>query len=251
MNKQTQLANQFKKLHSSKEPLILYNIWDVGGAVALQKAGARAIASSSLSVANSQGYEDGEKIPLKFVLENTKKIAQSVSLPVSIDFEGGYASSTVELKSNIVKLIDAGAIGINFEDQIIGENKLYSIETQSERISAIREAKKEKQVPLFINARTDIFLRKKPSEFEAVDLEHAIERAHSYANAGADGFFVPGLLDKTYIKRLCLYSPIPVNIMLSTDLCASSFVNTGVSRISYGPGPYFDAINSLKEHSKT
>jgi len=245
MIEQIQKANLFKSLHISGNPLILYNIWDVGGAKALQESGARAIATSSWSVAASHGYDDGEKLPFNLVIENSKRISSNVKLPVTIDLEGGYGKTPTELIKTVKKIIEAGAIGINFEDQIVGHKILYSIEEQSKRIKAVRQAAEQTSIPIFMNARTDLFLMK--SDPNETDIEHAICRAAAYADAGADGFFVPGLKETKHIEKLCKYSPIPINIMiLPTMISLSRLAELGVSRISYGPSPYHQVMDFLK-----
>ncbi len=147
-------------------------------------------------------------------------------------------------------LIDIGIVGINFEDQIIGKNSLYSIEKQCTRIAAIRKAATEKSMPLFINARTDIFLQTDPSNHTKIHLEEALARAIAYADAGADGFFVPGLRNMDYITTLCTLSPIPINILMnSEDLSVKRLKDAGVARISYGESPFLHVMKTLKENT--
>jgi 2-methylisocitrate lyase-like PEP mutase family enzyme len=206
MKKQIEYNHLFKNLHIKGEPLILFNIWDVASAKNIADAGAKAIATSSWSVAAAHGYVDGENLPLELAVANIKRIVDAVPLPVSIDFEGGYANKLSELEKNISLLIDTGIVGINFEDQIIGKNSLYSIEEQCARIEAIRKTATEKSMPLFINARTDIFLQADPSNHTKAHLEEALARASAYADAGADGFFVPWLSNMDYVMYAIPYS---------------------------------------------
>ncbi|MEN3325707.1 MAG: hypothetical protein V7638_514, partial [Acidobacteriota bacterium] len=111
---QKEKAETFKSLHVKGTPVILYNIWDAGSARTLEQAGAKAIATGSWSVAAAHGFDDGEKVPLSLVLANIKRIVESVALPVTLDFETGYATDLPGLKENIRNVIAAGAIGINF-----------------------------------------------------------------------------------------------------------------------------------------
>lgn len=157
MTTQIKQANLLKSLHIKGDPLILFNIWDAGSAQAVQEIGAKVIATGSWSVAASHGYEDGEKLPFDLALSNLKRIIASVNLPVTVDLEGGYGKTPAEIQGTVTKVIEAGAVGINFEDQIIGGNDLYSIEEQCTRIKAVREIAEQMSIPLFINARTDIF----------------------------------------------------------------------------------------------
>lgn len=242
---QSEKAKNFKALHKKGNPVVLYNIWDAGGAKALADAGANAVATGSWSVAAAHGFEDGEAIPLSFVLQIVERIVKAVDLPVTVDFEGGYAADTEGLAVNARKVIKAGAIGINFEDQIIREEGLYSISTQVERIRAIREAATDENVPLFINARTDLFLGAEPETHKS-HIAEAIEREVAYAEAGADGFFVPGLTNATLIERVVDTASLPVNVMMTGALSSvETTAKIGVARVSFGPGPYFAAVSDI------
>ncbi len=138
MTTQKEKASRLSELHVKGDPLILFNIWDAGSAKAVQEAGAKAIGTGSHSVAAANGYEDGQHLSLDLAIANLERIIATVALPVTIDFEGGYATNLTKLQENIVKVIDAGAVGINFEDQIVGGEGLYSIADQSARIRAVR-----------------------------------------------------------------------------------------------------------------
>lgn len=242
---QKEKADAFTSLHVNGSPLILFNIWDAGSARAIEQAGAKAIATGSWSVAAANGFDDGENLPFELALQNLERIVKSVSLPVTIDLEGGYATELSDLKENIRKVIAAGAVGINFEDQIIGGDGLYAIEDQCSRIEAVRTAA---SIPLFINARTDVFLKTYPAQHNEAQLEEVVQRAVAYAEAGASGLFAPGLREAKLIKELCERSPIPVNIMVLPDTPpAKTLAQQGVARISHGPGPYRLVTEALKE----
>jgi 2-methylisocitrate lyase-like PEP mutase family enzyme len=239
MQNQLEKIQLFKALHVKGNPLVLCNIWDAGSARAAQEIGSKAIATSSWAVAHSHGYADGEALPLELVLANLKRIVRDVDLPVTIDIESGYGKTPPEVQETASKIIAAGSVGINIEDQIIGGDGLYSYEDQCTRIKAIREL----STPIFINARTDIFFKQPIETHNDQHLEEALFRAHAYAKAGADGIFVPGLQNERLIKTLCELSPIPVNIMLKNPKELSKL---GVARISYGPTPYIQALESFK-----
>jgi 2-methylisocitrate lyase-like PEP mutase family enzyme len=251
MTTQKEKAEQFHKLHIKSEPLILFNIWDAGSSKAVEEAGAKAIATGSWSVAAANGFDDGQAMPLDLAIANIERIAASVDVPVTLDFEGGYATDLVQLKTNIERVIDAGAIGINFEDQIVGGEELYSIDDQSTRIRAAREAADGKSIPLFINARTDVFLKTYPAVHTKEQLEEVVQRADAYASAGASGLFAPGLRDTGMIRELCERVDLPVNIMVLPDTPSNKeMASLGVARISYGPGPYRQMIEALKEAAR-
>jgi 2-methylisocitrate lyase-like PEP mutase family enzyme len=249
MATQKERAIVFQQLHVPGDPLILFNIWDAGSAKALQEVGAKAIATGSWSVAAAHGSADREKLPLDLVVANVKRIAAAVDLPVTIDFESGYGKLPDEVQENTSKVLEAGAVGINFEDQIIGAAEgLYSIEDQCTRVKAIREMSDRLSIPFFINARTDIFLKADVATHNESHLEEAIQRAHAYADSGARGFFAAGLRKPEYIEKLCKQSPIPVNIlMFPGSFTTRQLADLGVARISYGPFPYREMIAALKD----
>src|SRR5688572_25396847 len=168
---QGERAHSLNDLHIKGDPLILFNIWDAGSAKALQEIGAKVIATGSRSVAAAHGYDDGEKLPFDLVLANLQRIFESVDLPVTIDLEGGYGQSPMQVQETVTEVIKAGAVGINFEDQIVGGEGLYSIEDQCARIKAIRKAAEHTSIPIFINARTDVFLKSNPADHDDNHLE--------------------------------------------------------------------------------
>ena len=251
MTTQREKAERFSVLHVKGDPLILFNIWDAGSARAVEEAGAKALATGSHSVAAANGFADGEKMSLDLAITNLERIVASVELPVTIDFEGGYATDIAGLRENIGKVIGSGAVGINFEDQIVGGEGLYSVEEQSARISAVRESAENNSIPLFINARTDVFLKTYPAIHTDALLEEVLDRASAYADAGASGLFAPGLRDADLIRQLCERSPLPVNIMVLPDTPSNKEMGAlGVARISYGAGPYRQMIETLKETAR-
>lgn len=241
---QAQKARTFAALHTPGDPVVIYNIWDAGGAAVLAEAGAKAVATGSWSVAAAHGYEDGEAIPLAFLLQIVDRIAASTDLPVSVDFEGAYATDPEGVASNTKGLIEAGAVGCNFEDRVVGGDGLHDIAAQTARIAAMREA--AGALPFFINARTDLFLQADAADHSGL-IDDALRRAEAYASAGASGFFIPGLTDPTLITRIVEATTLPVNAMMRgtlTSLADASAMN--VARASFGPGPYLWASEDLK-----
>ncbi|CDZ62209.1 isocitrate lyase/PEP mutase family protein [Neorhizobium galegae] len=245
---QNDKAVAFAALHRKGNPVIIYNIWDAGTAKAVADAGAKALGTGSWSVAAAQGYADGENLPLEALLATAKSITAAIDLPLSVDFEGGYAEDPVELAANVAKVIDAGAIGVNFEDQVVGGSGIYPVEQQAERIRTIRALADTRDMAFFINARTDLFLQEGDRTKHAALLDQAIERAKAYAEAGGNGFFAPGLADEGLIETLCKASPLPVNIMMFQGVPSPKRLGElGVGRVSYGPGPYRAMMAKLKE----
>ncbi len=143
---QTEKAKRFAELHVKGKPLLLYNAWDAGSAKSILAAGAKAIATSSWSVAEAQGYRDGEAIPIELAERIVERIAATIEGPVTVDFEGGYSEDDGELADNISRLVDTGVIGINFEDRVVKGSGLYSVDRQARRVAAIRKAA-ERNVP--------------------------------------------------------------------------------------------------------
>ncbi|NNU35610.1 isocitrate lyase/phosphoenolpyruvate mutase family protein [Rhizobium sophorae] len=239
---QADRAKEFAALHVKGAPLILFNAWDAGSAKAIAEAGAKAIATSSWSVAAAQGYEDGEDLPIAIAEQVAGRIASTVDVPVTVDFEGGYSDNDDKLASNISKLLELGVIGINFEDRVVKGKGLYDLDRQAKRIAAIRRVADQKGVPFFINARTDVFFG------NASDPEDALRREKAYAAAGASGFFIPGLTDAGLIKRIASEATLPINVMVTGGLPSNDeLVKLGVARISYGPIPFIEAMDALKK----
>jgi len=237
-------AESLASLHVKGNPLVLYNAWDAGSARAIQRAGAAVIATSSWAVAAAQGYGDGESMPFAAVEQIMARIAAAVDIPVTVDFEGGYSENPRVCAANAARLMDHGIVGINFEDRIVNGSGLHGIEAQCARIAAIRAMAGSRGVPLFINARTDLFLGTgiKPPE----GMREAKERAAAYACAGASGFFVPGLTDMAAIRELCSNVELPLNVMVMPELPhARELASAGVARISYGPGAYLLAMEAV------
>ena len=144
------------------KPLVLFNIWDAGGAKAVAKGGAKAIATGSWSVANANGFADGERIPLALAIDNLRRIVGATDLPVTIDLESGYGDTADAVGETIRLAIDAGAVGCNLEDSFPANGKLRETVDQSDRIRRVRQIADATGVRFFINARTDVFFQRPP-----------------------------------------------------------------------------------------
>lgn len=238
----------FVRLHVLGQPLVLFNVWDAGSAQAVARAGAKAIATSSASVAEANGLTDGQEVTMDLAIANAMRIIAKVDLPVTIDFESAYATDAESVERNAALLATTGAIGCNFEDQVVGTDRLYSIEEQSRRIAAVRKAVGPH---FFINARTDVFMKAPMDTHDAAMVDHALDRARAYAEAGANGFFVPLLADLKLLERMCANSPLPVNFMTFPGCPTNRDVAaTGVARISHGPFPYRNLMRDLEEAAR-
>ena len=252
MPNQIERAESFRKLHVPGDPVIIFNVWDPGSAVAVASVGAKAIATGGHGVANAFGYDDGEKIPLQLVFENAARITNSIELPFSMDIDTGYGETTDDLRKTIAGVIKAGVIGINIEDKLVGTTNLRPTAEQTSRLAVIREEAERAGLALFINARTDLFSTTDPNEHNESTVKAALERAQAFKDAGADGLFVPILSDIKLIKALCDQSPLPVNILwLDGSPSPRDLAAAGVARISYGPGPYLKMIEWLKSQAQS
>jgi 2-methylisocitrate lyase-like PEP mutase family enzyme len=243
----------FAALHVPGDPLVLFNVWDAGSARIAEKTGAKAVATGSASVATAHGYDDAEGLPVELALANAARIVGAVSVPVSIDFEGGYAEDADGAAANVARLAATGAIGCNFEDQIVATHgtagrTVHPIEAQAARIAAIRWTV---GASFFLNARTDLFLIAPGESHDAALAQAAIERGKAYADAGASGFFVPGLADLGLLERICRAVPLPVNFMAFPGAPeAKAVAATGVARISHGPFPHLIALKAFEDAAR-
>ena len=237
--------DDFAALHLSGEPLVLFNIWDAASAQAVENAGAKAIATGSLALAGAQGFQDGEAIGFDALLHTVRQISNAIGdCPLTVDIESGFADGLAELEANCAALVAAGAVGRNLEDQLIGQEAVRDASEQAERISVAAST------GLFVNARTDLFLKplmagEDPNRADLV--EQAIERAETYHTAGAGSFFVPGLNHPDLIKQLCDSAEIAINVMRLPDMVSNAeLAKLGVARISYGPGPWREAMAGVE-----
>ena len=246
---QSEKAARFAALHVKGAPLLLYNAWDAGSAQSILDAGAKAIATSSWAVAEAQGYRDGEAIPVGLVEQIVARIAGTIDVPVTVDFEGGYSDDDTVLAENVSRILELGVVGVNFEDRVVQGVGLYAVDRQAHRIAAIRDAADKKGVNLFINARTDLFLGQQGDPAHSVG--DALCRAKAYASVGASGLFIPGLQDDALIGRICDGTALPVNVMVMDGVPSNErLAKLGVARISYGPIPYISAMKALKEDAR-
>ena len=236
----------FASLHVPGKPVILYNIWDPGSAVAVAAAGARAIATGSHPVGDAAGFGDGQKVPIDFVIDNAKRIVAAVDLPVTVDFESAYSVDPGEGGANVARLKTAGAVGCNFEDQVIGGEGIHPLDLQVKRIRAIREAVGD---DFFINARTDLFL--KTQTFDDALIDQVVERGKAFADSGASGFFVPRLSDSKQIERVVREVPLPLNLIAFPGAPPNrEWADAGVARISYGPFPHRALMKQLEDAAR-
>jgi 2-methylisocitrate lyase-like PEP mutase family enzyme len=236
----------FAALHVPGDRVILYNIWDVGSAHAVIAAGAKALATGSHPVADANGWLDGQQVPIDFALANAKRIVEAVELPLTVDFEGAYSTDPEEGGANTARLKATGAVGCNFEDQVVGGEGLHALDVQMKRIAAIRQAVGD---DFYINARTDLFLKTQTHDDALID--QVVERGKAFADAGASGFFVPRLADPRQIERVVREVPLPLNVIAFPNAPEKKvWADAGVARISHGPFPHRALMGKLEEMAR-
>lgn len=243
----------FQQLHQQESIFHIGNVWDIPSALMFEKAGYQALGTSSAAIADTLGYEDGEQMPFDALVGIVTSIIDNVSIPLSVDIEAGYSRDIENVISNIIRLADVGVVGINLEDSIVneeGNRQIVDASEFSKKIQTIKARLHEKKVDVFLNVRIDSFLMGlgKPQE-------KAIERARLYEHAGADGIFIPCVVDENDIRRLVDCVSIPVNVMAMPTLPSFSILeNIGVKRVSSGPFVYNkikalfgDSLKSIKQ----
>jgi 2-methylisocitrate lyase-like PEP mutase family enzyme len=238
-------AKTFADLHAGPDILVLPNAWDAASAAVMADAGAKAVATSSAAVAWAHGYPDGDVLPLTNLIATISAVVRVVDVPVTADIEGGYTDDLATLADNVRAVIGAGAVGINLEDGV------RQSDLHAKKIEAVRKAADGEGVALFINARTDTYL-KRLFEGEAAEAE-TVKRAALYLAAGADGVFVPGPTDDALIGRLAGAIDGPMNIMLTGGLPGAARLQAlGVRRLSSGgrpsSGAYAYLANAVKSY---
>lgn len=246
----SQKLQHFSHLHQADTPLLLANVWDAHSAKLAQEAGLQAVGTSSHAIAFSQGYADGEEIPLERLLPVIERVVAVCTIPVSVDFESGYSDDPQVVAQSVKQLFDLGVVGINLEDGKVvdGKRVLSASGLLAEKIKAIKSV-----CPIFINARIDTFTTQHPDA-----LKESISRAHIYGKAGADGIFVPLIEDRDDIKQFTSAIPLPLNVFATRNLPDYEVLqHLGVKRISHGAKQYeklmskasdlFKALNTAKD----
>ncbi|MFJ9693630.1 isocitrate lyase/phosphoenolpyruvate mutase family protein [Kitasatospora sp. NPDC101183] len=229
MTTQQEKARLLRELHRPGDPLVLANVWDAASARLVVAAGAKAVATASASVSWSLGSPDGGGADRDQVLARTAQIVRAVALPVTADIETGYADTPAGVGETVAALLATGAVGLNLEDAA------FTPEQAAERIAAARAAADAAGVPAFVNGRTDVFLRGIGAPEGRLD--EAVRRLRAYVEAGADGVFVPGVLDPAVVAALVEAVPAPLNVLAGPGSpSVAELAKLGVARISLGPG---------------
>jgi 2-methylisocitrate lyase-like PEP mutase family enzyme len=220
-------ARAFRALHGEGSLLVLPNIWDAGSARLVESCGAAAVATSSAAVAWAHGRRDGERIGRETLVRAVAEIAGVVRVPLTVDAEEGYAETPAGVADTVTALVEAGAVGINLEDGT------GSPETLARKIEVAKRAGEAAGVDLFVNARTDVYLRGLVPPPQAVS--ETLRRARLYREAGVDGLFVPDLSAPAEIEAVVREAGLPLNVMIVPGLpSAPELKRLGVRRLSAG-----------------
>jgi 2-methylisocitrate lyase-like PEP mutase family enzyme len=222
-------AELLRSLHVPGDPLIVTNVWDAASARAVAASpGVRALATASHAISESRGVPDGEGLTVDQALDMAGVITRSVELPVSVDFERGYAADAAGVLANVTRLAEAGAAGLNFEDST-SDTAMRPLAEQVERLHAVRAGGDAAGVPLSINARVDSLRR-------GENFGQAVERANAYLEAGGDSVFVLGLATADDVARAVAEIAGPVAVIAWHGyLPLAQLADLGVARVSFGP----------------
>lgn len=227
MTSQHDLAVRFRELHVPGTPLALANAWDAASARVVAATGAPAVATTSAGVAWGLGAADGDRLDRDSAIELIRRVAGAVEVPVSADIESGFAADPDGVAATVAAVLQAGAVGINIEDGIRDPAE------HAERIAAARRAADAAGIPLYINARTDVFLFGLGAP--ETRLAETLARAERYLEAGASGVFVPGVAAPETIAVLAKDIPAPVNILVGPGApTVGELAELGVARVSLG-----------------
>lgn len=232
----TDKAELLRALHRGPDILVLPNAWDAVSARIFESEGFPAVATTSAGVANALGYSDGGAVPPREMIEAVARITRAVKVPVTADIEHAYGATPSAVADVVLRVIAAGAVGINIEDIVPGATQLEDLTLQADKITTIAKAAQTAGVKVVINARTDVFLRQiGPPEGR---LALAIERGKAFLAAGADCVFVPFAKDADTIRAL-VQGIGPINILATKGVPTIPELKAlGVARVSVGSGPH-------------
>lgn len=229
---QVDRAHKLRDMHDRSRILLLPNAWDAGTARLFEQRGFAAVATTSGGVAWSLGYQDGEQVPLAEVLAVVARMTRVCSVPVTVDFEGGYGSTPQAVATSVRAVIDAGAVGINLEDGTPGHGPLRALDVAAARIAAARGAATASGVPLVINARVDLWMHDGPHD-AAARMAEALLRARAYLAAGADCIYPIGLSDPATLATFVHALDCPVNVAAGPTMPSlQELARIGVARVS-------------------
>ena len=239
-------TERLRALHQAPPILVLPNAWDAASARLFEAEGFPAIATTSAGVAAALGYPDGGIVPAREMIEAVARIVRAVKVPVTADIEHAYAATSDAVAEVVLRVIAAGAVGINLEDYVPGATDLEPMALQVDKITTIIKAAKKAGVRVVINARTDTFLRALGAPDARLGV--AIERGKAFLAAGADCVFVPGVRDRETIAALVRGIGGPINVLAVDGTPPIADLETlGVARVSVGSGPMRAAMAVVRD----
>ncbi|MBB5934782.1 isocitrate lyase/PEP mutase family protein [Streptomyces zagrosensis] len=234
-------AEAFLAMHQGRapgDPLILPGPWDAASARIFADVGFPALATPSAGIAASLGYEDGGGTPVDEMFAAITRICRVVDIPVSADIEDGYGLAPAEL---VERLLESGVVGCNLEDTDLATGQLKDPQQQADWLAQVRQ---EAGKRLVINARVDTFLRGETTT------DGAIKRAKLYIGAGADVIY-PLLAPTELVTELAQGIDAPLNVaFMPGGPAPAQLGELGVARVTFGPGMFHEAMESLRALSE-
>jgi len=225
----TQKVEAFRRLHESR-CFVMPNPWDVGSAVALERMGFEALATTSAGHAWTLGRPDNGVLRDE-ALEHLRAVAGAVGVPVNADFEGGFADDPEDVAANVKLAAATGIAGLSIEDSTGDTDEpLYEFELAVERVRAARRAIDESGTGVLLTGRSEGFVVGRP------DLEETIRRLKAYAEAGADCLYAPRIETPEQVSAVvAAVAPKPVNLLANAPfITVAEAAGLGVRRISVG-----------------
>jgi 2-methylisocitrate lyase-like PEP mutase family enzyme len=229
MSTQAGRVEAFRRLHESG-CFVMPNPWDVGSAVALERMGFEALATTSAGFAWTLGRPD-RGARLNEALEHLRCVAAAVEVPLNADFEGGYAIAPEQVAANVKLAAATGIAGLSIEDSTGDPDEpLYGFELAVARVQAARRAIDETGTGIVLTGRSEGFVVGRP------DLEDTIRRLQAYADAGADCLYAPFITTDEQVSAIvAAVAPKPVNLLANGPfVTVEKAMSLGVRRISVG-----------------
>ncbi|MGH9170655.1 MAG: isocitrate lyase/PEP mutase family protein [Acidimicrobiales bacterium] len=241
---QIEKARRLLQLHDPGAPLLLANAWDAGSARLLESLGYKALATTSSGFAATLGRLDGS-VSRDEALAHAGHLVTATQLPVSADFENGFADEPAAVAANFELAMATGLAGASIEDYTgDGAAPIYEAALAAERVAAAVAVAHAGPVHFVVTARTEIYLH------DQADLDEALRRIQSFKDAGADVLFVPGMTDLDDIRRTVEVG-LPVNVLLRpSGPTVAELAAVGVARVSVGGSFAFAAYGAVMEAAK-
>jgi len=220
-------AVAFKALHDNRDSFIIPNPWDQGSARSLQELGFKALATTSAGFAQTLGRRDGQ-VSVEEKIEHCRALCEVTDIPISADFENGFADSAKGAAENLLQAAAAGLVGGSIEDY--SGTEIYDFDVSVARIAACAEAVSKLSFPFMLTARCENLIR------GVQDLDDTIRRLQAYEEAGADVLYAPGLRTEDQVKEVLAAVNKPINVLapFMPDTTLDQYRALGVCRISVG-----------------